>query len=290
MVNTFIIVPDIHQTARMLDDKRLGKQRVEAKQLIDVLERYDSSGSCEGGWSNHPALRSWKGYTNALKAYFNIMVEEWIRRGFKNTMHIYPVDYRNFHIIKCRFDGKTAQFETQPNCYSYPFWIAFPPLYMSHQAALCRKNPEYYKNLLRDDLVPFLSNGYLWPSNVTSECYTNWNFSHHEPLSCGCPPEYKIRIPEILRWSLNPTRNPTTGREIKEKSAIYQDYLDAMKRLEIVIVNGYLYFRGVCCGPVTTMETIIQYFDYLYSQGNFSVVELVYYFAKVSYPEVLINR
>lgn len=284
MVNTFIIVPDIYQTAKMLDDKRLGKQRLEAKQLIDVLERYDQTMVLEGGWSTHPATRSWVGYTNALKAYFNIMVEEWISRGNNNTMSMYPVDHRLFRIVPCSFDGKTAKFEGNFDQYCYPYWISFPPLYMSHQASLCRKFPEYYKNFLRDELLPFLSNGYLWPSNVSIDCYTNWNFSHHEDLSCGCPPEYKLKITEILRWSMSPNTNPKTGRKIKENSDIYQEYSNAMHRLEIKFENGAVFFRGVCCGPTSSMEAIIEYFKYLHLQGYFSVPKLVYYFAKVDYP------
>lgn len=59
----------------MLDKRRLDKQRLEAKQLIDILERYDQTGILSGGWSSHPALRSWIGYTNQLKAYFIIVLE-----------------------------------------------------------------------------------------------------------------------------------------------------------------------------------------------------------------------
>lgn len=282
MVNTFIIVPDIEQTAKMLDKQRLGKQRLEAKQLIDILERYDQTGTCDGGWSSHPALRSWKGYTNSLKAYFNIIVNEWISRGCQNTMKLYPIDTKRYRVVKCNFDGKTAHFQGPFDEYCYPFWVSFPPLYMSHQAALCRKNPEYYSSFLREELKPFLTNGYLWPSNVSQECYTNWNFSYHESLACGCPPEYRLMIPDILRWCKEPLKNPKTDRMITQKSEIYKEYMNSMKRLEIEFSEGNIFFRKVYCGPFERIDDLIKYFESLYQQGNFNVIELVYYFAKVS--------
>lgn len=139
-------------------------------------------------------------------------------------------DHSKYHIVSCKFDGKTVYFDSNFDEYCYPFWISFPPLYMSHQAALCRKESEYYRGLLREELKPFLSNGYLWSSNVTNECYTNLNFSHHEPLSCGCPPEYKLKIPEILKLSISPLINPLTGRTITLNSDIYKDFSKAFEK------------------------------------------------------------
>jgi hypothetical protein len=49
-----------------LDDKRLGKQRVETYQLIRALE------GTTKGWRNHPACVMWEKNIDALKLYFNI--------------------------------------------------------------------------------------------------------------------------------------------------------------------------------------------------------------------------
>lgn len=44
MVNTFYIDKDPKITAKILDDKRLGKQRVEAYQIIQVLQGEKKAG------------------------------------------------------------------------------------------------------------------------------------------------------------------------------------------------------------------------------------------------------
>uniref|UniRef100_A0A6C0BDP3 Uncharacterized protein n=1 Tax=viral metagenome TaxID=1070528 RepID=A0A6C0BDP3_9ZZZZ len=245
MVNIFIIVPDIQKTAELLDQQRLGKQRVECKQIIDVLERYDTTKVLDRGWSSHPATRSWVGYTNHLKVYFNIIVREWIRRGFVNNMDLYQIDESLYHVVPCSFDGKSVSYDLSLfNQYSFPFWVSFPPFYMSHQAALCRKNPSYYKFLLRKELDPFLNNGYLWTSNVTMDCYTNWNFSFHEPLACGCPAIYRISTTDVLKWIKSPFINPKTNNKISEKGAIYKDLKEAMEKHKIIIYNSFIYYEN----------------------------------------------
>ena len=84
MVNTFIPYPDFNECAKVLDNKRLGKQRVEAKQILDII-----TGKSKGkGWKNHVAVNMWRGYENALTLYYNTIVQEWMNRGFKNNMPI----------------------------------------------------------------------------------------------------------------------------------------------------------------------------------------------------------
>ena len=149
-------------------------------------------------------------------------------------MKLYDIDEKPYNIVTCQFNGKTAIYDhSKFNQFSFPFWVSFPPFYMSHQAALCRKDPKFYKNLIREELYPFIENGYLWPSNVNSNCYLDWNFSYHEPLSCGCPPIYRINTVEILRWLMNPNINPNTNRQISNTSQIYLDYKNAMENYGI---------------------------------------------------------
>ena len=64
MVNTFLPYSSFKKSVKSLDNKRLGKQRVEAKQILTAL----SNG---GSWSNHPAALMWKGYEECLKLYIN---------------------------------------------------------------------------------------------------------------------------------------------------------------------------------------------------------------------------
>ena len=83
-MQTFLPYPSFRKSASVLDYRRLGKQRVEAKQIYDILTA--DWRNPKKGWANHPAVLMWKGYEEELKLYRVIMIEEWIRRGYKNTM------------------------------------------------------------------------------------------------------------------------------------------------------------------------------------------------------------
>jgi hypothetical protein len=76
-MQTFLPYRDFNSTAYCLDYRRLGKQRLETYQIIRVLTGLST------GWANHPAVKMWKGYVPALKAYYNAIVFEWIERGYE---------------------------------------------------------------------------------------------------------------------------------------------------------------------------------------------------------------
>ena len=64
-MQTFLPYPNLSKSLKTLDRQRLGKQRVEAFQILNILlERTDRK-----GWKNHPAVKMWSGYENALKLY-----------------------------------------------------------------------------------------------------------------------------------------------------------------------------------------------------------------------------
>lgn len=137
MVNTFLPFADFALSARCLDMKRCGKQRVEAKQIISTIENPNAK-----GWRNHPAVNMWRGYVPALKAYFNTVVREWISRGYKNNLPLYDVD-----------ESKVEM----------PWWFGVEVFHMSHQASLLRKNGEYYKDSFPDLDERYKNKGYGWP-------------------------------------------------------------------------------------------------------------------------------
>ena len=64
-MQTFLPYADFVKTAKCLDYRRLGKQRVEAFQILNILE----GKTTKAGWKHHPAVLMWKGYENALKKY-----------------------------------------------------------------------------------------------------------------------------------------------------------------------------------------------------------------------------
>ena len=75
LMQTFLPFESFRESAKVLDDRRLGKQRVEALQIIKAItgqKRLD--GKPYKGWLNHPCSVMWRPYVNALKHYHNIMI------------------------------------------------------------------------------------------------------------------------------------------------------------------------------------------------------------------------
>jgi len=145
MVNTFLPYPNFRKSLESLDNRRLGKQRLEAYQIIMYLLGTPlGSGK---GYTNHPAKEMWKGYTNALIEYYNINLKVWIDRGGKNEMPFLEIK------------GEIK----------YPPWLGVMEFHYSHQAALIRKEPASYLPLFDSLPVIYLTLGYLWPSHIDLE-------------------------------------------------------------------------------------------------------------------------
>ena len=67
-MQTFLPHESFKKSLKVLDWRRLGKQRVEAHQVLNVLlGRTETK-----GWVNHPITRMWDGYEPALQLYFNM--------------------------------------------------------------------------------------------------------------------------------------------------------------------------------------------------------------------------
>jgi len=81
VMQTFLPYPDFAQSLRVLDSRRLGKQRLEAMQLLRAIS---ADGS---GWSRHPAAAMWRGYTNALKQYHNLAMDAGLSQPNAETGH-----------------------------------------------------------------------------------------------------------------------------------------------------------------------------------------------------------
>ena len=115
-MQTFLPHPDMRDSVSCLDNKRLGKQRVEAMQILNVLE------GRRQGWKNHPAVKMWTGYTDALHLYKDLCINEWVRRGFNNTM------------------VRTATVDIEPNL---PSWWG-GDIHATHRSNLLRKDAAHY--------------------------------------------------------------------------------------------------------------------------------------------------
>lgn len=232
MVNTFTIGNSL-KYIQYLDNKRLGKQRVEAKQIITILEYFDQHGTFPetGGWKNHPATLMWLGHTKSLKLYFNAVVKEWVRRGYENSYEYYNVE--ECTIISCKFDGHKAEFDGDAGINTFPLWFSFPPFYLAQRAALIRKSPRDYSRFLDDETKQYLTYGYLWPSKIPPEAYSAWKMDYLAAVSVGAPSHYRISKEEAREWRKNPNINPQTKRRIQIGGPKYQDYEKAAEHYDI---------------------------------------------------------
>ncbi|GAA2059153.1 MSMEG_6728 family protein [Streptomyces carpaticus] len=151
-MQTFLPFPDFAATARTLDTRRLGKQRVEALQVLRglVVPGY--------GWRRHPAVRMWTGYEEALTRYGLDICHEWCAVGHADTCRSL---LRRELRTGTGIDGPRSQPELAA-AGELPPWLGDPAFHRSHQSALLRKNPEHYSQTfpgVRDDLP------YVWPAS-----------------------------------------------------------------------------------------------------------------------------
>ena len=133
-MQTFLPYRNCWQTARCLDNRRLGKQRVECKQILLTLgiDVGEHRGNPLSRWRNHPAVRMWQGHELCLAEYAEIMCIEWKRRGFNDSL------LPQFQAVV----GSLA--DTSPFHSHAPNWIGYDRLHASHRSNLLRKDPQHY--------------------------------------------------------------------------------------------------------------------------------------------------
>ena len=79
-MQTFLPYADPEASARVLDVKRLGKQRVECLQVVRGL-------TVPGyGWRRHPAVTMWTRCLEALARYSLTCCEVWVEAGREDTV------------------------------------------------------------------------------------------------------------------------------------------------------------------------------------------------------------
>lgn len=163
-MQTFLPYPDYARSARVLDYRRLGKQRVECLQLLHVLLGQRTVPTEEGwmvepfnpkGWVNHPAANMWRGYEPALAQYAMVMCDEWVRRGYNDS---------------CRARIMTLMLSVEPITLApalrtselpKPPWFGNEEFHAAHRSNLLRKDPNWYghyKWTEPNDLP------YVWPA------------------------------------------------------------------------------------------------------------------------------
>lgn len=151
-MQTFLPYPEFLRSAQVLDPRRLGKQRVEALQVLRALTwpRY--------GWRHHPAATMWAGYEEALVCYGLTVCTVWRATGRADTCAAtLSVDVATAcGITEVRpQDALAAAGELPP-------WLGDQDLHRSHRAALLRKNPAFYGPVFGEEPsgIP-----YVWPGS-----------------------------------------------------------------------------------------------------------------------------
>lgn len=127
-MQTFLPYPNFYETSRVLDRQCLGKQRVETKQILQVLLG-ESSGN---GWAAHPATLMWYGFEGQLTIYGLYICSEWRYRGYQDTLFPWFEEKRKELVGHGR--------PPPP----YPDWFGDEEFHLSHRRKLVWKDPEWY--------------------------------------------------------------------------------------------------------------------------------------------------
>lgn len=151
-MQTFLPYPDFRSSGLALDRRRLGKQRVEALQVLRglVVPGY--------GWRHHPAVRMWTGYEEALVRYGLEICRVWREQGHQDSCAATLIaDFLAFRPHEAVRGQKPLAAAGE-----LPPWLGDDAFHRSHRSALVRKDRDAYAPLFPDvpnDLP------YIWPTS-----------------------------------------------------------------------------------------------------------------------------
>jgi hypothetical protein len=146
-MQTFLPYEDFAESARALDAKRLGKQRVETLQVLRGLT------VANYGWRHHPAVKMWHGYTEALVRYGLEMCAVWSATGRADTVA---------QTLRTEYDRPVRTQAELARVAGLPPWLGDPAFHRSHRSSLIRKDPTFYRPLWPDDPDDL---DYVWPTS-----------------------------------------------------------------------------------------------------------------------------
>ena len=143
-MQTFLPYSSFVKSAKVLDNKRLGKQRVEAWQIYLALTKRNY------GWKNHPAVKMWKGHELALLAYGATICFEWINRGYNDTL------------LKKFLREANKQLPKKVHLQFKPTWVGNRKFHAAHRSNLLRKDKKFYSQYGWKEKADL---EYIWPTN-----------------------------------------------------------------------------------------------------------------------------
>ena len=146
-MQTFLPAADFTESARLLDNPRLGKQRVECLQVLRALELPDY------GWANHPVVTMWRGHTAGLVVYALAMVRVWRERGFADSTETLITEFAPDAATMTQAEAAAAGL--------LPSWVGDEELHLSHRSNLLAKDPQFYRPRFSRDPADL---PYKWPA------------------------------------------------------------------------------------------------------------------------------
>lgn len=146
-MQTFLPYPSFKESAKSLDYRRLGKQRVEVLQLLNSIKATKENKPYKG-WKNHPCRKMWfikdvHDFSNALVEYGLDVCIAWKERGYKDTC---------FEKIAVHYNNDLPL--------NYPEWLGREDIHQSHRSMLIQKEPSWYRNIWKDEKDNL---EYIWP-------------------------------------------------------------------------------------------------------------------------------
>jgi hypothetical protein len=161
-MQTFLPYPSFSRSAAVLDMKRLGKQRVEAKQVLQAILDVDKLGQAPNtgqAFVNHPIMHQWAPYPEALLSYTWYICREWRDRGYRDGIMPWL-----FQVAKLRELRMMHERALDRDSVRRPWWLGAPRVHVYHRANLIVKMPSHYSQFqwtIPDRLASGF--GYAWP-------------------------------------------------------------------------------------------------------------------------------
>lgn len=145
-LQTYLPVPDFEESAKLLSNRHLERQRRDVYTILEVLA------GLRDNWRNRPAVAMWRGSELVLFEYGIKMCREWQARGNRDEMEE--------RILSFVQDSMVVGIWTPDNNQEMPWWLGNPGFHLSHKSNLIREEPEHYRRLWPDvsDNLPL-----VWP-------------------------------------------------------------------------------------------------------------------------------
>ena len=158
-MNTFLPYPSLIQSVAVLDDELLRKQRGDTLRLLSILEAKRGTKKVENDRAptrfRLPLVLFWEGFEEALKAYANAALAEWIlrRRKVRTSRYLdYCLTTGSLRVLSPLGLTVGGALSVQDCIAADEFVLRFPSCFgderfhRAHRASLIRMNSKFYRS------------------------------------------------------------------------------------------------------------------------------------------------